>query len=296
MEFTVPNPMRALEALRNLFPDSSRRTIQNWLEGGRFSVDGAPLLHDNQPLETGQVIRSQEMIQPAKRASEVKILHEDRYFIAIDKPAHLLSVPLDEPSTKRHALGILRIAFRTNHIFPFHRIDREASGVLLFARGTESEEKFKDLFEQHDLRREYFAILEGRLSEDKGTWRCNLQELPNFNVVVSNEGREAVTHFEVLRRSAKYTFVRLFLETGRKHQIRVQCQQAGCPILGDPRYGAKEDPARRLCLNAKSISFIHPFTGRSISFTSSLPPAFKKLEPTADSRVRKPRQEYTKRD
>lgn len=289
MEFIVPNPMQALEALRQLFPESSRRTIQNWLKGGRFSLDGAPLLHDNHLLETGQVIRSQEMIQPAKRASELKILHEDRHFIAIDKPAHLLSVPLDEPSAKRHALGILRRAFRTNQIFAVHRIDRQASGVLLFARGTESESKFKDLFEKHDLQREYFAIVEGRLSENKGTWRCNLQELPNYNVVVSNEGKEAITHFEVLRRSPKYTFLRLFLETGRKHQIRVQCQLAGCPILGDPRYGSKEDPVKRLCLHAKSISFIHPFTGRSISFTSSLPSAFRKLEPTADVRTRKPR-------
>ena len=284
MEFVIPNAMSALEALRHLFPDSSRRTLQNWIKGERFTVDGTPLERDNTLLAQGQVLRSQEMFQPIKKAQDVKILYEDRYLIAIDKPSGLLSVPLDEPSLKRDALSILRKTFNTTQIFPVHRIDREASGVLLFARGTESEEKFKDLFEQHDLEREYFAILEGRLLENKGTWHCCLQELPNYDVIAAEEGKDATTHFEVIRRSPKYTFVRFILETGRKHQIRVHSKLAGCPILGDDRYGSSENPIRRLCLHAKSISFVHPFTGRKLSFTSPIPSAFRKLEPSAEAR------------
>ena len=229
--------------------------------------------------EKGQILQSVDAFS-TKKAANIKIIYEDRYLIAVDKPVGLLSVPLDIPSSKRHALGILRDFYQTDQILAIHRIDRETSGILVFARGFGSQKKFDLLFEQHDMQREYFAILEGRLSQDRGTWECILKELPSYDVVIAHnpdEGKQAITHFEVIRRSAKYTYVRLMLETGRKHQIRVHCKQAGCPVLGDERYGATEDPIKRLCLHSRSISFIHPFTKQKLSFTSPLPFSFKKL-------------------
>src|SRR5271157_81261 len=132
MEFTVPNRMRAIDAARALFPESSRRTLQHWLQGGRFCLNGAPLQNEGDVLEPGQVVEARDAFHP-QAAGPVKILYEDRYFIAIDKPAGLLSVPLDGPSTKRHALGSLRQHYRQDQIFAVHRIDRESSGVLIFA-------------------------------------------------------------------------------------------------------------------------------------------------------------------
>lgn len=274
--------MCAIDALRRLFPDSSRRTLQHWIKGGRFFIDGQMLGRDDQLLEQGQELFAQNTFQ-AKQACDIKILYEDRYLIVIDKPENLLSVPLDGPSAKRHVLGILRDHYQTDQIFAVHRIDRETSGVLIFARGFRSREKFDALFERHDLHREYFAVLEGRLNEDRGRWECNLMELPNFDVRISRdplEGKQASTHYETLRRSAKYTYVRLRLETGRKHQIRIHCKEAGCPVLGDLRYGATENPIRRLCLHARQIAFQHPFTGQYLSLTSPIPSSFKKIGAT----------------
>ncbi len=276
MEYTVPSEMSALEALRKIYPDSSRRSLQTWLKNGRFRIDGKPLTKENLILTQGQVITAQETFK-APKVPGLKILYEDRYLIIIDKPSGLLSVPLDEGRTKRHALGLLKQHCDTDQIYAVHRIDRETSGILLFARGKESEERFDILFERHDIMREYFAIVEGRVKDDQGSWKSNLLELPSFQVIDSPEGKEAITHYKVMRRSAKYTYLKLLLETGRKHQIRVHCQMAGHPVVGDPRYGSVENPLKRLCLHACTLGFIHPFTQKPLKFTSPIPPIFQVL-------------------
>ncbi|MBI3901184.1 MAG: hypothetical protein HY324_03415, partial [Chlamydiia bacterium] len=108
-------------------------------------------------------------------------------------------------------------------------------------------------------------------------WRVPLLELPNLDVVPSSQGKEAITHFQVIRRSAKFSYLRILLETGKKHQIRVHCQVAGHPIIGDSRYGALLDPMGRLGLHAEKLELIHPFTEKKLSFVSSLPKIFHLL-------------------
>jgi len=277
MKYVIENPIKAVDAARSLYPDSSGRTLLNWIKAGRFLVDGKPLSKPQLELVPGQVLTAQTTFRP-QLIPGLKILYEDRYVVAIDKPAGLLSVPLDEGKMARHALGLLRDHYQTEQIFAVHRIDRDTSGCLIFAKGKESEDAMKDLFEQHDLTREYFAIVEGRVKESKGTWESRLLELENYEVIESNEGREAITHYSVLHRSPKYSYLKLRLETGRKHQIRVHCKAAGHPILGDERYGSKEDPIRRVCLHAWYLEFIHPLNEqKKIKVRSQLPIAFKKL-------------------
>ncbi len=276
MEYTVSSPINALEALRKLYPDSSRRTLQTWLRNGRFLLNGKPIRRADMLLNEGQIVSSQETFR-APRVPGLKILYEDRYMVIIDKPVGLLSVPLDGGNSRRHALGLLREHYETDQIYAVHRIDRETSGILLFARGKESEERFDRLFEQHDILREYFAIVEGRMKEEEGTWKSHLLELPSLHVIDSPEGKEAITHYTVMRRSPKYTYIKLQLETGRKHQIRVQCQMAGHPVVGDERYGSIENPLKRLCLHACTLGFVHPFTQKKVKFTSPLPGIFLAL-------------------
>lgn len=275
MKYTLTSPMKALESLKKLYPDSSRRTLQNWLKAGRFTVDGKPILRENEEFQAGQVILSKESCKP-QLVPGLKVLYEDRYLVAVDKPVGLLSVPLDDGQAK-HALGMLRDHYQTDQIYAVHRIDRETSGCLLFARGKDAEERLKDLFERHDLKRIYFAIVEGRMLKKEGTRQSRLLELENLRVVESEEGRNAITHFTVLKHSPKYTYLKLTLETGRKHQIRVHCSSMGHPVLGDARYGSSEDPIRRMCLHARHLELIHPFTGKLLKIESPLPLAFKKL-------------------
>lgn len=284
MEYTIPSPMTLKEALALCYPDSSRRTLQTWLKAGRFSLRGELLTRENEVLQAGDVLVSKDTCK-APKVPGLKILYEDRHLVVIDKPAGLLSVPLDEGKSHRHALGLLRQYLKTDGIFAVHRIDRDVSGVLLFAKGKASEEKLKALFEKHDLYRKYFVIVEGRMKEGKGTWKSRLAELSNFDVVESEDGKEAITHFEVIRRSPKYTYLHVVLETGKKHQIRVHCQMAGHPVLGDARYGSVENPIRRLCLHAVELRLVHPFTQKPLKFSSSLPGAFKALVPKTHKSV-----------
>ena len=276
MEYTIPREMTVTEALRQIFPDSSRRTLQSWLKNGRFRLDGKLLSREDLPLMNGQILTVKDTFKVSK-VRGLNILYEDRFLIIINKPVGLLSVPLDDGHYKRHALGLLKESYQSDQIYAVHRIDRETSGILLFARGKDSEERFDTLFENHDILREYYAIVEGKIKENHGTWSSKLLELPSLEVVESPEGKDSTTHFSVIRRSPKYTYLKLRLETGRKHQIRVHCQMAGHPVVGDRRYGAIDDPMKRLCLHACTLGFTHPFTKKEMKFTSPLPPVFQVL-------------------
>lgn len=277
-QFLVPSDMTLLQALEHFYPESSKRTLLQWMKNERVLVDETAIKRGDTLLKGGQSLKvlPKEVLQIIEG---IKVLFVDRWMVAIDKPTGLLSVPLDNTSDKPHALGLLRAHYGASAIFPVHRIDRETSGVLLFARGKASEEKFDHLFAEHLLEREYFAIVEGKMAKDKGTWISHLLEKENYDVIQTtpDQGKLAITHYEVIRRSKNFTYLRLRLETGRKHQIRVHCKEAGHPVVGDKRYGALTNPIKRLGLHAHALRFIHPFTGKKMEFVSPMPKAFLKL-------------------
>lgn len=272
MKHIIPENQTLLEALQHYFPDSSNRTLKNWISFGRVEVDGIPQKANTQ-LAKGQVLT----LKQKETQGPFPILFQDRSLVVIHKPAGLLSVPDDGGSI--NALDLLKVYLRQSTIYAVHRLDMETSGVLLFAKGKKAEEKFDEMFEKHELKREYAAIVEGRMSQDKGTWESYLKERENYDMFVTSpeEGKRAVTHFEVLRRSPTFSYVRFHLETGKKHQIRVQSADAGYPVAGDFRYGALGNPIKRVCLHAYLLEFIHPFTGKPMRFTAPLPKGFQTL-------------------
>lgn len=267
MNEILQDDLSLIEALQNQFPDSSKRTLLNWVKWGRVSVDGAPVLKPHALVKKGQtpVLEKKES---KHRAMGIPILYEDRWIVVIEKPAGLLSVPAEKASM--NALHLLKIGLKSTSLHPVHRLDQETSGVLLFARSKMAEERFNALFEAHDLQREYIAILEGHLPYKTGTWESYLREKENYSVETTTPelGKKAITHYELVRRSKKFSFVRFKLETGKKHQIRVQAAEAGYPVLGDKRYGSIVNPYKRLCLHAQSLGFIHPFTHKEMLFIS----------------------------
>lgn len=273
----MTSPESAIEALKRLYPDSSKRTLLTWIKFGRVTTGGQVVKRPDWPILDGQGIEVSQKNQ-VESFRGLKILYQDRWFVVIDKPTGLLSVASENPHSI-HALGHLRAYFGTPSIYAVHRIDRETSGILLFARGKESEERFDSLFESHSLKREYMAIVEGHMSSQEGTWTSYLMEKENFDVVTTtpDNGKIATTHYQVVRRSKKFTYLRLQLETGRKHQIRVHCKESGHLVCGDKRYGSQCNPAKRMCLHASLLQFIHPFTGKEVIFTSPTPKEFLTL-------------------
>ncbi|MBJ7450090.1 MAG: RluA family pseudouridine synthase [Parachlamydiales bacterium] len=264
-----------IDVLATFFPDSSKRTLNTWIKVGRILIGTKKARRGDQEVAAGVSIQ----VQPATMSTHrgLKILYSDRSMIAIDKPTGLLSVPQELPGLTS-ALCELRKHFNTENIHAVHRIDRETSGVLLFARGIQAREALKELFAAHTITRQYIALVGGVVEQNEGTWESRLIELPNFIVKETHdpqEGRHAITHYKVLERYEERTLLELNLETGRKHQIRVHAANAGHPVVGDERYYGY--PARRLYLHAKILTFIHPFTKKKMQFSSPVPKLFYRL-------------------
>jgi len=258
-----------LDALSTFYPDSSKRTLRIWLKNKRVSVNGSLATMPNQLIDKNSIISVGKVIPVLEQG--LKIIYEDDHLVVLDKPSGLLSVPLDKGRSV-NAWMILK-QYCQYHVYPVHRIDKETSGVMVFAKTHAAKEGLKRLFKEHDLTREYIALVEGHLAEEKGVWKSYLVEQENLDVTPTDteQGCLAITHYEVLRTSAKCSWLKLILHTGRKHQIRVQSKEAGHVIVGDKRYDASMNSYKRLCLHAHRLAFMHPITQKKMDFTAESP-------------------------
>jgi 23S rRNA pseudouridine1911/1915/1917 synthase len=277
MKHTLSQDQSLFEAISALSPDSSKSTIRSWLKDGRIAVDGqickigSTLLNKGQTLE---LIKKKIMIE-----EDIEILYQDNHLVVIVKPEGLLSVSTDYEK-ERTAHKILKRQLHPKKVEVVHRLDQDTSGVMLFALDQRTQELLKDIFEKHAIDRQYTAIVEGRLTDIKGTWSSYLSEDDNYFVhSYSNpeKGKLAVTHFEVTGKSKKYTRLNLKLETGKKNQIRVHCSEAGHPVAGDAKYGAVTNPASRLCLHATTLGFTHPIKKKKMKFSARIPKSFDSI-------------------
>jgi 23S rRNA pseudouridine1911/1915/1917 synthase len=217
----------------------------------------------------------------AKLSSDrIKVIFEDDSLIVVEKPAGLLTMAT-ETERSRTLYAILREAAnrKREKIFIVHRLDREASGLLVFAKTVEAKEKLQDQFKDHSAGRRYIALVEGRVTPDNFTIRSYLAENSAFRVYSPRkpgEGKRAVTHVHVIKGNPKTTLVEVRLETGRKHQIRVHLAERGHPIVGDKTYGSRSNLIQRLALHAAHLDFRHPVNGHPMHFETDYPESFNR--------------------
>jgi 23S rRNA pseudouridine1911/1915/1917 synthase len=266
-----------LEILQEMAPDSSKNTLRSWLQSGRVTVDRRHADRANTAILPGQEVLIGPKVSFLR--GSVRLLHEDDAIVVLEKPEGLLSVATDfENRATVHA--ILKRQFHNRRVYPVHRLDRETSGVMLFAYTEEARDFLKTQFEQHLIDKTYFAIVEKEMPLGKGTWESYLEEDDFYYVKSTNDsqsGKLAVTHYEVLKTHKNRSLLRLKPQTGRKNQLRVHCTEAGHPIVGDKKYRAATNPMKRVCLHAQKISFVHPSTQRRIAFSTPLPENFYKI-------------------
>lgn len=213
---------------------------------------------------------------------EMEILYEDSYLIAIDKPSGLLSVSTPgekELTAYRLVSDYVKRQDRRNRIFVLHRLDRDTSGILMFAKDPQTQYDLQSCWEDAVTRRGYAAVVEGTPEPEEGEIRSYLAEDRAMVVRPSDErfGKLAITQYRTVKSSGGYSLLEISLLTGRKNQIRVQMAQQGHPLCGDKKYGAKSNPIGRLALHAYKLYFIHPVTGREIRLKSPYPKKFKLL-------------------
>lgn len=283
---TVDRPAELLAHLFNSWPDIKKTQIRQWLKHQAVTVNDRPITQFNHPLQSGDVvaIRTDRFAAPKTvLASGMKVFFEDATLLVIDKPENLLSIA-SEAEQEKTAYFLLTDYVRRgnplsrNRVWIVHRLDRETSGLMIFAKTAAAKEILQSGWD--DAEKKYQAVVEGHLPAESGTFASDLDETSPFKVFSVKAGpqtRHAVTHYRVLAKTAWRSLVELTLETGRRHQIRVHLSDAGCPIVGDKKYGAKSDPAKRLGLHACALRFPHPLTRKELRFTSPLPKDLSRL-------------------
>ncbi len=278
--------MGLLEFAAFVLPDVKRGDLKKWLKFGHFAVDGNVATAFDAPVAPGSVVEL-NFTRPfvVFHHPRLKLVYEDDDIIVVDKGYGLLSVGTDS-SKNSHvetAYSILRDYVKSKHpsnkIFIVHRLDRDTSGLMVFAKNIDAKEALQHNWNNMVLERKYVALLDGELENESGEVRSHLAETIQHEVYSTDEpseGKLAVTRYKVRRIGKGRTLAEFSLDTGRKNQIRVHARDLGCPITGDKRYGNGSGPLHRLALHAETLRFAHPLTRQDMNFTSPVPSQFYK--------------------
>lgn len=266
--------------------DMSRSKIKQLLQQGRILVNGQAVTQFNFVVKPGDKIEigSSSTQRQGLTNRYLTLVYEDRYLVVIDKREGILSM-----ATSHHAFCLKNVLDRyfesthqRCHAHLVHRLDRDTSGLMIFAKSREVQQLFEADWKGLVYDRRYVAVAEGLMQENEGTvsnWLKDNKQCFTYSSTTDNGGKWAVTHFRVLEKGETNTLVELKLDTGRKNQIRVHLSDLGHPVLGDVKYSPNTEQAGapRLCLHAYRLHFTHPVTQQEMCFDTPVPPLFEKL-------------------
>lgn len=281
LTFKVKEQNELMKFLIENLPNKNRNNIKSLLKNKQVLVDGAAISQFNHPLNPGQEVMITESRFSDKDMKGIKVVYEDEYLIAIEKASGILSIATDKEREKT-AYNIVKNYVKSRNplekLFIVHRLDRETSGVMIFAKTEEMQQILQTNWQKMVLERTYVAVVEGKVEKNSDTIISYLKENSAFVTFSSDKeiegSKKAITHYTVLKRSKGFSLVEANIETGRKNQIRVHMQSLGHSVVGDKKYGATTNPLGRLGLHAKSIIFKHPKTGKVLSFQTGIPAKF----------------------
>lgn len=282
----VEKPTPLMEFLKEKLKGQSTTSIKSLLTHKCILLNQSKIVTQyNYPLKPGDEISIQsskssryDLLHP-----QLKIVFEDDFIIAVEKKEGLLSVATSQERslTAYNILDkYLKRKDKNKRIFVVHRLDRETSGIMLFAKCREAQIKLKADWNDRVVERSYVAVVEGVLNKKEdtivsylyGDEQTIMHSSPN-----EEDGLLAITHYKVLKTNGKNSMLQLNLETGRTNQIRVHLQSIGHSVIGDEKYGSNQNPIKRMCLHAQTISFKHPISQKVFSFSMDVPQSFNPL-------------------
>ena len=280
-EFNISEATTLMPCLVENIKNQSRTTIKSYLTHRQVSVNNIITTQFNLGLKEGDVVRVRTGRAPLElKHPMLRIVFEDKHIIVIDKRNGLLSMATDKQREKT-AYYILsdyiKLADPNNRLFILHRLDRETSGLMMFAKSEEVQSTMQKGWHTLVRERRYVAVVEGRFAEKSGEIRTQLVENKALKMYVPNddsEGELAITRYKVLKQGKENTLVELELETGKKNQIRVHMEHLKAPIVGDKKYGAATSKINRVCLHAYVLNITHPVTGEDLDFETRVPQIF----------------------
>jgi RluA family pseudouridine synthase len=280
MKIKVTGRISLIDFLIKNYPDTPRNRIKKWLQNGciqynnRVITKASSMLSPETEIEINTNSAGKEL---SKSSFPFPILFEDQYIFAVEKPAGIPSVgDLNTPNIFKMASAYLKEKNKGKlSVFVVHRLDKEVSGVLLFAKTFFAMNNIKDNWNENI--KIYNAFVEGCPKEPEGVIKSWLKENSQMLVYSTNEQADAklaITHYRILNKFEGHTLIEVRLETGRKNQIRVHLSDIGCPVVGDRKYGASDDFIRRIRLHACLLSLKHPVNGQQLKIESPLPKNF----------------------
>lgn len=284
-EWRINEQDELLKFLYKALSGKSRNSVKSILSRGQVVVNGNVTKQFDEKLYPGDKVQIKQRVVPADvKLRGIAIIHEDDDLIVIEKDAGLLTIATDtekQATVYRELTYYLRRTQPKRQLFIVHRLDRDTSGLLIFAKNKETQQKLQNTWKESMKERTYLALVEGHV-EKGGTITSWLTEGkgPAHKMHSSkkdNGGKQAITHYKVAKTSRDMSMLEVNLETGRKNQIRVHMQDIGHPVVGDKKYGARLNPLRRLGLHAYAISFAHPRTGETLRFESDIPKDFLRM-------------------
>ncbi len=279
--FKVKAPIQLLDFIEQALQGISRSKAKAILGGGGVRVDHKNTKQFDLELKPGQLVEISKRKPKGELQSKfVKIVYEDPQLIVIEKAPGILSM-----ASSHHSFCVKKVLddyFHRTHqkccAHVVHRLDRDTSGLLVYAKTIEAEQILEHNWQDIVTDRRYMALVSGRMEQQSGTvksWLKDNKAYFTYSSPTDNGGKYAVTHFRVLRSNDKHSLVELKLETGRKNQIRVHMQDLGHPVCGDTKYGNGDDPIGRLALHAFRLNFYHPITGEPLHFETGVPRKFQ---------------------
>ena len=282
--WTATEESTLMQCLEAKLTDHKRTSIKALMKYNQVALNSMPTSQFDQPVHAGDML-SVNFTRPFVVFSHprIKLVYEDNDIIVINKGSGILSVSTDNVKDGT-AYSILRDYLKKKDprlmLFVVHRLDRDTSGLMMFAKNVEAKEAMQHNWNNMVLGRRYVAVVEGKVEQEEGVVKSYLAETSQFEVYSTqnpDEGQLAITRFKRLQCNNGYSLMELSLDTGRKNQIRVHMKDLGHPIVGDRKYGAKASPIHRLGLHARTLHFAHPVTKKEMLFETPIPSRFLSL-------------------
>ncbi len=262
----------------------SKTSVKSLLSKKQISVNDKIITQFDYPLKEGDKVEIDFVKRKILQNAKLSILYEDNYIIVVNKSEGLLTTATDkqeETTAFRIIMNHLKQQDKNNHLYIVHRLDRETSGVLVFAKDKDTQKKLQENWHKIVLEKIYYALVEGVVQEENGTIHSWLKEEPKSKNVYSfdydNGGMESFTDYKIVKTFQNHTLLEVNLRTGRKNQIRVHLQSIGHPIVGDKKYGGGVSPIGRIGLHAARITLRHPATNKTVTFEAPVPEKIMKF-------------------
>ena len=283
LTFKVVEPAQLIAFIMEKMHGVSRNRAKALISNRVVLVNNTITTHPLAELKPGDVVQlDRSKHKKSFHCKELDIVFEDPYLFIIDKHPGLLS--MSNNSRQQTVQTVLNRYLEkgggrnTSHLV--HRLDRDTSGLMVYAKDVQTQQSLINSWQQLVTDRRYLALVKGEFQQTRGriqSWLTEDKKFITHSSPVDNGGKYAVTHYNVMASSNGYSLVECELETGRKNQIRVHMADLGHPVVGDRKYGSDEDPMRRLGLHAYMLCFTHPVTGKHLRFETPVPFCFEKL-------------------